>query len=175
MTNVYTVRVLLKGKRTYVPMQALEVLGGLWTIGYVTPSGSHKKYKASENYTDKEQNKAECRLNEMAAARGWAKWPEDLPKACYAESEMAKSKKEGGKMRTEFTALRLARLRCGYTSTKPVAEKAGIPYTRLSLFEAGQPHRRLNPDELARVADVLSVPVETIADERGYPVMSEIV
>lgn len=78
-------------------------------------------------------------------------------------------------MRTKITALRLARLRCGYTSTRPVAERARIPYTRLSLFESGQPHRRLKPDELARVADVLSVPVETIADERGYPVMTAVV
>ena len=77
-------------------------------------------------------------------------------------------------MKTIFTAARIQRLRRDFSSSRRVAEIAGVDPLRLLRFDGGEKKRRLNSDELERVAGVLGVPVESIADSKGYPVMAEI-
>lgn len=36
---------------------------------------------------DRSSAQTECRLNEMEPARDWAKWAEDMLKACHTEAE----------------------------------------------------------------------------------------
>lgn len=74
---VYEVRVTHKGRPYYARVQALEMLRG-WAIGYVTPTGSHKKLtvKGNEHITETEQQCID-RLRQIAAYRGWTEIKED--------------------------------------------------------------------------------------------------
>lgn len=66
------------------------------------------------------------------------------------------------------TMARFIRLQQGRTGAD-VAAAAGVALAKYRQFEAGTQYRRLNPDELARVAAELDVPADTIADDRGFP------
>lgn len=75
----------------------------------------------------------------------------------------------------KFTVLRVERVKHCIGSARELAERAGVTEGRVKLFEAQCGQRRyLKADELARLAEVLGVPVETIADERGLPVMAAV-
>lgn len=71
---VYEVTVTHKGAPFVAHVQALEMLGNKWAVGYVTPTGRHKKLtiKGNEHVLD---NEAACidRLNQIAHFRGWKK------------------------------------------------------------------------------------------------------
>lgn len=68
----YLVPVFWRGQRIIARVQALKMLGEKWAVGYVTPTGRHRKLtiKGNERVLDTE---AACidRLRQIAAFRGW--------------------------------------------------------------------------------------------------------
>ena len=80
---VYKVPVTLHGQLYLAPVRAIGLLGDYWAIGYITPTGRHKKLtcKGNENVCKSEAEAVE-RLNRIAEQRGWEKWPEEWPLKC---------------------------------------------------------------------------------------------
>ena len=72
-----------------------------------------------------------------------------------------------------LTKCRVERLRQGMSSAAELATATGIPRGRFWNWESAQSHRYLSKDEVARVADALGVTPETIADDRGAPILFE--
>ncbi|MBQ8089767.1 MAG: hypothetical protein IJ822_04370 [Pyramidobacter sp.] len=80
---VYEVQVTLKGRPALAPMTVIRLLGTNWAPGYIMPSGHHKKYNCKGNeYPAHTKQDAFDRLERLAAARGWKKWPEGRPQKC---------------------------------------------------------------------------------------------
>lgn len=72
----YRVQVTYRGAPIVAKVTAMPLLGhDKWAIGYVTPTGRHRKLnvKGNEHVADTE---AACidRLRQIAAYRGWKEW-----------------------------------------------------------------------------------------------------
>lgn len=85
--KVYAVRVTCRGKEMIVPMQAIELLGDLWSVGYVMPSGHHKKYNGFGVIAHRAKEDAERDLTALAQLRGWTPWPTKTPQGCIPLEE----------------------------------------------------------------------------------------
>ena len=72
---VYEVRVTLKERPALVPMTVVKLLGENWAVGYVMPSGHHKKYNCKGNeYPVHTEAEAIERLERIAKERRWRRW-----------------------------------------------------------------------------------------------------
>jgi len=80
---VYEVRVTLKGRPALVPMTVVKLLGENWAVGYVMPSGHHKKYNCKGNdWPAHTERDALEQLEEIAVLRGWNLWPVGRKREC---------------------------------------------------------------------------------------------
>lgn len=70
-----------------------------------------------------------------------------------------------------LTIARYHRLKAGYATARKLADLSGIRYVRYALWEGGQRRHYLDQDELAKVAELLGVPVPCFADKRGAPLL----
>lgn len=91
---VYAVRVTLKGRSAIVPVRTLEGLGGAWLVGYVTPTGSHRKYNIGGCTACPNKSTAENALLEASRVRKWLEWPVSVPQKCYTPEEFADAFRE---------------------------------------------------------------------------------
>lgn len=92
--KVYAVRVTLKGRSAIVPVRTLEGLGGAWLVGYVTPTGSHRKYNIGGGTAYSNKSAAENALLEASMKRGWLEWPVSVSEKCYTPEEFAEAFRE---------------------------------------------------------------------------------
>ena len=71
---VYRVQVTHHGQPFMADVQAMKLLGENWAIGYITPTGRHKKLTVKGNeHTLKSEEACITRLKQLAAYRGWRK------------------------------------------------------------------------------------------------------
>ena len=92
---VYEVRVTLKGRPALVPMTVVDLGPAsadsslhLFTVGYVMPSGHHKRYNVPGNVRWYTEEQAVDQLFRLAKERGWKLWPEGRPQECiYLDKE----------------------------------------------------------------------------------------
>ena len=70
------------------------------------------------------------------------------------------------------TIIQLERMK-RFDTAKQFARAAGVDWLRYKRFEAGFKYYHLKADELARLADVLKIPVETFATEKGAPIFGD--
>ena len=83
---VYKVRVTLKGEPWFAPVKAISLLGDYWAVGYVTPTGRHRKLKIKGNaLACTSEADAIVRLTKIAQDRGWEPWPENREEKCYPD------------------------------------------------------------------------------------------
>ena len=86
---VYEVRVTIKGQPFYAPVKAIRLLGDSWAVGYITPTGRHKKLNVKGNeVVCKSEAEAVERLKRIAKERGWQKWHEAMPQECIGILEI---------------------------------------------------------------------------------------
>lgn len=81
---VYEVKVTMHGRPTLAPMTVVwsDDWSKGWVVGYVMPSGHHKRYALSGNFPKKDIETVIELLEDLAAKRKWQLWPEDRPIEC---------------------------------------------------------------------------------------------
>lgn len=92
---VYAAKVTLKGRPALVPMTVVDLGPSgsgsslhVFSVGYVMPSGHHKRYNVPGNDRWYTQMQAAQTLEKLARERGWERWPSDKPLECiYLDKE----------------------------------------------------------------------------------------
>lgn len=76
---VYKVVSAVKGRKCYVPVTVLGMIGHTFAVGYKSSTGRHVKLRVKGNEAVPTVREAEAFLVKTAKEQEWQPWPEDWP------------------------------------------------------------------------------------------------